>query len=187
MSSEGQPKVWYFQWSGQSIVIEAEDRSRLTTQRRDQSKRRATAEKRTEAEQKRGGPILEGRVDPLEFKDPWGNWAKPKRELEGASQSSTASGFASVVLGSPHVGTGIAGQDPKLAAPSARVEALESNAVKVECKVGVLDRKVDDMSSSMTQQFQDVLGAIAALNRSQNQGGSQKEETRGAAYLLTRP
>ena len=69
ISAEGKPKVWYFQWSGQSIVIEAEDPTRLTTQRRDQNKRKAIGEKRMEEEQERGATGVGGKADPLEHRD----------------------------------------------------------------------------------------------------------------------
>ena len=170
ISSEGKPKVWYFQWSGQSIVIEAEDPTHLTTQRRDQNKRKAIAEKRNEVDQKRGAPSVGGRVDPLEHRDPSGNWTKPKRELEGGSQSSTASGSASVTLG---------GGPPwhRCYWPGSQTGCP---LVKVDQKVGVLDRKVDDMSTSMTQQFQDVLSAIAALSRSQNGEDPKRKKQEGS-------
>ena len=180
ISAEGKPKVWYFQWSGQSIVIEAEDPSRLTTQRRDQNKRKAIGEKRMEEEQKRGTPSAGGKLDPLEHRDPWGNWNKPKREPEGSSQSSTASGSASVVFGGALSAPGAVSQDPKLAALSARVEALETNAVKVEQKVEGLGLKVDDMSTSMTSQFRDVLSAIAALSQSQNGEDPKRKKQEGS-------
>ena len=180
ISAEGKPKVWYFQWSGQSIVIEAEDPTRLTAQRRDQNKRKAIGERRMEDEQKRGTPSVGGKADPLEHRDPWGNWSKPRRETEGSSQSSTASGSASVVLVGSHPAPGAVGQDPKIAALSARVEALESNAVKVDQKVGVLDRKVDDMSANMTSQFRDVLSAIAALSKSQNGDDPKRKKQEGS-------
>ena len=106
--------------------------------------------------------------------------ANPEERLKAAPSLVRPLGLPVWFLLGPTLLLALLDRTPRLPLLSARVEALESNAVKVDQKVGVLDRKVDDMSANMTSQFQDVLSAIAALSKSQNGDDPKRKKQEGS-------
>ena len=184
LSAASAPKEVYLRWGGANILVTPVSEEERNKPRNDRSRNgkgkaqptalKAVTENSAPAAASRSA---EDKDDKLAKKDPWADWlhSSGSHSSSGAAVSRPPSKASQ-----PPMAIDLA-DDPRIAALTTRLEKveighanLEHKIHTVDGKVQVVDGKLNEMNTSMAEQFQQVLGAIAGLHSLQDKEGKRQ-------------
>ena len=170
-AQEGPPKE-YFRWANHNVTVQEQDQDTLDKQRKQSQKKRSTAmtlEHRSTHDKPDATVNVRSssgsKDDPLQRVDPWSGW---KDVAEKASPAGSAA--------SPPQHKGyVIPNDPRVSTLLARVDVIESNAMKMDQRIDGLDGKVGTLQDTVENRFTEVLQALAGLAQGQAEEAKRKK------------
>ena len=155
ITAETNPDKTQFLWNEHHVLISETTSAAVKKSRRPDPKRKPV-EAREKPDTKKPS------VDPLLSADPWKGAVAPKATSWPAS-SSTSAPSSGPQLPTPVLATSTTVMDPRVAELAQRVGKLEDGAQELHQKVDGLDSKIDNVGTSMSQQFSEVLKILGGL------------------------
>ena len=167
LTAEQAPAEPGAKWGSATILISELDADQRVSQRPTDSKKgkqgQSNVEKQEETISSVGGQHARQGADKLIDADPWAGWKNSK--TSSSSSSSKTSPPADLPA------------DPRIAALTTRLSAIEGDHQKLSQKVETIDGKLGTISNNMAEQFQSVLAGIASLQSAQEEAAKRQKSS----------